>query len=107
MKDIPLWGEMKLIFTFGSNVKPEDNDNKYTFASQIYTMEVKDSNGNLLATGDTVVLIKTLDVKGSSVKLKQGTVIKKIRLTDDEEEVDCKIDGVSIVLKTMYLRKKS
>ncbi|MBS1537312.1 MAG: alkylphosphonate utilization protein, partial [Bacteroidetes bacterium] len=58
---------------------------------------VKDCNGKILATGDTVTLIKDLKVKGSSVNLKQGTVIKKIRLTDNEEEVDCKVDGMSIV----------
>jgi protein PhnA len=70
-------------------------------------MEVKDCNGNILVDGDSVVLIKTLDVKGSKLKLKQGTVVKKIRLTDDEEEVDCKIEGQSIVLRTEFLRKKS
>ncbi len=67
---------------------------------------VKDCNGKVLATGDTVTLIKDLKVKGSSVNLKQGTVIKKIRLTDNDEEVDCKVDGMSIVLKTMFLKKK-
>lgn len=67
---------------------------------------VKDCNGKILATGDTVTLIKDLKVKGSSVNLKQGTVIKKIRLTDNEEEVDCKVDGMSIVLKTCFLKKK-
>lgn len=67
---------------------------------------VKDSNGKQLATGDTVVLIKDLKVKGYSTTLKQGTVIKKIRLTDNDEEVDCKVDGMSIVLKTMFLKKK-
>jgi protein PhnA len=51
-------------------------------------------------------LIKDLKVKGSSVNLKQGTVIKKIRLTSDPEEVDCKVDGMSIVLRTEFLKKK-
>ncbi|MBI3259763.1 MAG: alkylphosphonate utilization protein [Ignavibacteriae bacterium] len=67
---------------------------------------VKDSNGKILETGDTVVLIKDLKVKGSSLNLKQGTVIKKIRLTDNDEEVDCKVEGMSIVLKTAFLKKK-
>ncbi len=67
---------------------------------------VKDCNGKVLVSGDTVTLIKDLKVKGSSVNLKQGTVIKKIRLTDNDEEVDCKVDGMSIVLKTMFLKKK-
>ncbi len=68
-------------------------------------MEVKDSNGNLLADGDTVVVIKNLKVKGSSMTVKQGTVVKKIRLTNSDEEVDGKVDGKSIVLRTEFLRK--
>ena len=68
-------------------------------------MEVKDSNGNLLNDGDSVTVIKDLKVKGSSMTLKRGTVVKKIRLTDNSEEVDCKIDGSSLVLKTMFLKR--
>ncbi len=68
-------------------------------------MEVKDSNGNLLVDGDTVVVIKNLKVKGSSMTVKQGTVVKKIRLTNSEDEVDGKVDGKSIVLRTEFLRK--
>ena len=67
---------------------------------------VKDSNGNLLQDGDSVQVIKSLKVKGSSTTIKQGTVIKKIRLTDDSEEVDCRADGMSVVLKTCFLKKK-
>lgn len=68
-------------------------------------MEVKDSNGALLTDGDSVTLIKDLKVKGSSLVLKRGTVVKKIRLTDDADEVDCKINGSSIVLRTEFLKK--
>jgi protein PhnA len=67
---------------------------------------VKDSNGNQLNDGDSVLLIKSLKVKGGNTTLKQGTLIKKIRLTDNDEEVDCKVDGMSIVLKTCFLKKK-
>ena len=67
---------------------------------------VKDSNGNTLQDGDTVSVIKSLKVRGSTTTIKQGTTIKKIRLTDDPEEVDCKIDGMNIVLKTIFLKKK-
>lgn len=67
---------------------------------------VKDSNGNVLLDGDNVLLIKSLKVRGGGVTLKQGTLIKKIRLTDNEEEVDCKVDGMSVVLKTCFLKKK-
>jgi protein PhnA len=46
-----------------------------------------------------------LKVKGSSITLKRGTVIKKIRITEDAEEVDCRVNGTSIMLKTMFLKK--
>ncbi len=65
----------------------------------------KDSNGAILADGDAVVVIKDLKVKGSSMVIKRGTKVKSIRLTDDPEHVDCKIDGSSIVLKTCFLKK--
>ena len=68
-------------------------------------MEVKDSNGNILFDGDSVVLIKDLKVRGSSMNLKRGTSVKKIKLTDNEEEVDCRINGSSIVLRTEFLKK--
>ncbi|RYY32566.1 MAG: alkylphosphonate utilization protein [Sphingobacteriaceae bacterium] len=67
---------------------------------------VKDSNGNQLSDGDSVTLIKSLKVKGGNVTLKQGTLVKKIRLTDDPEEIDCKVDGMSIVLKTAFVKKR-
>jgi protein PhnA len=69
-------------------------------------MDVRDSNGNLLADGDSVLVIKDLKVKGTSVTLKRGTVIKNIRLTDDEEEIECNADKVKgLVLKTCFLKK--
>lgn len=69
-------------------------------------LNVKDSNGNRLKDGDSVLIIKTLKVKGAPVTLKQGTLVKKIRLTENPEEVDCRVDGVSMVLRTEFLRKK-
>lgn len=68
-------------------------------------MEVKDSNGDLLNDGDAVLLIKDLKVPGTSTTLKRGTKIKNIRLTDDEEEVDCKVDGLQVLLKACFLNK--
>ena len=68
-------------------------------------MEVKDSNGAILMDGDNVTLIKDLKVKGSSLTLKRGTVVKKIKLTDDASEIDCRINGSSIVLRTEFLKK--
>ena len=68
-------------------------------------MEVKDSNGNLLSEGDSVTLIKDLKVRGSSAILKRGTKVKNIRLTDNEEEVEGKVEGSVMVLKACFLKK--
>ena len=68
-------------------------------------METKDSNGTILNEGDNVTLIKDLKVKGSSLNIKRGTVVKKIKLTDNTDEVDCRINGSSIVLRTEFLKK--
>ena len=68
-------------------------------------MEVKDSNGNLLQEGDAVTIIKDLKVKGSSTVLKRGTVVKNIRLTDDEKEIEGRVNKEQMVLKTEFLKK--
>jgi len=69
-------------------------------------MDVKDSNGNILADGDSVLLIKDLKVKGTTVTLKRGTVAKNIRLTSNQEEVECNVEKVrGLVLKTYFLKK--
>ena len=68
-------------------------------------METKDSNGALLQDGDSVTLIRDLKVKGSSLNLKRGTLIKNIRLTYNEDEIECKQGNSQIVLKTCYLKK--
>jgi protein PhnA len=66
----------------------------------------KDSNGNELLDGDNVTLIKDLKVKGSTVTLKRGTTFKNIRLTDDENEIDCKSKEVKgLVLRTEFVKK--
>ena len=67
--------------------------------------KIQDSNGAELFDGDAVTVIKDLKVKGSSMVIKRGTKVKSIRLTENPEEVDCKIDGSSIVLKTCFLKK--
>ena len=68
-------------------------------------MAVRDSNGNELSDGDTVQVIKDLKVKGSSQTLKRGTVFKGIRLTDDEEAVECGQGRNTLVLKICFLKK--
>ena len=69
-------------------------------------VETKDSNGNLLVEGDTVLLTKDLKVKGFNKDLKRGTLIKNIRLTDSPGEIEGKVEGSVLVIKTMYLKKK-
>jgi len=67
---------------------------------------VKDSNGARLADGDNVTPIKDLPVKGTSVTLKRGTLVKNIRLTDNDELVECNVEKVrGLVLKTCFLKK--
>jgi protein PhnA len=69
--------------------------------------QVRDAAGNLLADGDSVSLIKDLKVKGANQILKQGTVIKSIRLTSDPEEIDCRYEGIKgLVLRTEFVRKR-
>lgn len=69
-------------------------------------LKVVDSNGNELADGDTVIVIKSLAVKGASNPIKVGTKVKKIRLVEGDHNIDCKIDGFgSMGLKSEFVRK--
>lgn len=69
-------------------------------------METRDSNGNILADGDSVVVIKDLPVKGSSVTIKRGTKVKNIRLTGNPEEIECNAEKIKgLVLKTCFIKK--
>jgi protein PhnA len=67
----------------------------------------KDCFGAILQSGDNVVLTKSLDVKGSTVNAKVGTVVRNIRLVaDNTEQIEGKIEGQQIVILTKYLRKQ-
>lgn len=67
---------------------------------------VKDSNGNILQNGDTVVTIKNLPVRGSSQSIKAGTKVRNIRLVDSDHNIDCKIDGFgAMALKSEFVKK--
>lgn len=66
----------------------------------------KDSNGAELNAGDSVSVIKDLKVKGANITLKRGTTIKNIRLTNNDDEIEAKVDKFGmIVLKTCFLKK--
>lgn len=68
-------------------------------------MTVKDSNGTELHDGDSVMPTKDLKVKGMSKTLKRGTVIKNIRLTSNDEQIECRIGKATLVLKTCFFKK--
>lgn len=68
--------------------------------------QVLDANGNILADGDSVVIIKDLPVKGAPKPVKMGTKVKNIRLQDGDHNISCKIDGFGqMYLKSEFVRK--
>jgi protein PhnA len=70
------------------------------------TLVIKDANGTLLADGDTVVVLKDLKVKGSSLVVKVGTKVRNIRLVDSDHDIDCKIPGIGAMgLKSEFVKK--
>jgi len=68
-------------------------------------MDTKDSVGNVLNDGDTVTVNKDLKIKGMSKTIKRGTKVKNIRLTDNNQEVECRFGKSVVVLKTQFLKK--
>lgn len=75
-------------------------------AAKANQVEVRDAMGTLLADGDSVTLVKDLKVKGAGQTLKRGTVIKSIRLTGDDQEIDCRYEGIKgLVLRAEFVRK--
>lgn len=67
---------------------------------------VKDSNGNVLQDGDSVIIIKNLPVKGSPKPIKAGTKVNKIKLVEGDHNIDCKVEGFgSMALKSEFVRK--
>ena len=109
MTDIPKCPKCNSEYTYFDGMLYVCPDCAHEFSADDTTEEAadvaKDSNGAELFDGDAVTVIKDLKVKGSSMVIKRGTKVKSIRLTENPEEVDCKIDGSSIVLKTCFLKK--
>jgi protein PhnA len=71
------------------------------------TIVTKDCNGNILNDGDSVQLNKDLKLKGSSTTYKIGTVFKNIRTISDPEAIECRDGKTTIVLKTMFIKKRN
>lgn len=113
MKEIPACPKCKMENTYpdGENFVCADCGHEWPMAAAEQAEEeagglvVKDANGNLLADGDAVILIKDLKLKGSSTTIKGGTKIRNIRLVSGDHEVDCKVDGIGVMLKACYLKK--
>lgn len=85
------------------SVNNSENDSDNTIGAELI---VKDSNGNILQDGDAVIVIKDLQVKGSSKPIKAGTKVKSIRLTDGDHNIDCKIEGFgAMALKSEFVKK--
>lgn len=68
-------------------------------------MGTKDAVGNVLNDGDTVIMTKTLDVKGMSKALKRGDKIKNIRTISDPQNIECRIGKNQLVIKTKFIKK--
>ena len=69
------------------------------------TIPTKDSNGTILNSGDSVTIIKDLEVKGAGFTAKRGTVVKNIVLTDNLEQIEGRVNGTRIVLLSKFLKK--
>ena len=74
-------------------------------AQDVLQAFVRDANGNLLQDGDDVVLVKDLKVKGSSLVLKMGTKVRGIRVVGGDHDVEGRVDGSPMMLKSVYLKK--
>jgi protein PhnA len=75
-------------------------------SASVAEVEVRDAAGNRLSDGDSVALTKDLKVKGAGQTLKRGTVIKSIRLTGDQQEIDCRYEGIKgLVLRAEFVKK--
>ncbi len=68
-------------------------------------LTARDAHGTPLKDGDSVTVIKDLKVRGSSMVIKQGTLIKGIRITEGDHNLDCKVNGTSLQLKSEFMKK--
>lgn len=92
-EDVKAWADSEMLKVASSN----NSD----------TIVHRDSNGTILNEGDTVTLIKDLEVKGAGFTAKRGTIVKNIHLTDDAKFIEGKINGTQIVLVAEYMKKSN
>jgi len=111
MSEIPACPKCSCAYTYedrGLYICPECA-HEWTAADSTASAEaeqVRDANGNVLANGDTITVIKDLKVKGTSSVVKPGMKIKNIRLVDGDHNIDCRIDGIGAMqLKSEFVKK--
>ncbi len=75
--------------------------------SQEPEVVTRDCNGAVLSAGDSVVIVKDLDVKGTSFVAKRGTAVRNIGLTDNPEHIEGRVNGTRIVLLTLFVKKSN
>ncbi|MGY3765869.1 zinc ribbon domain-containing protein YjdM [Vagococcus vulneris] len=111
MEELPKCPECGSSYTYedrGLFICPECGNewSKEQVETEEASLVVKDANGNILADGDSVTIIKDLKVKGASGPLKQGTKVKNIRLVEGDHNIDCKIDSFGpMKLKSEFVKK--
>lgn len=101
MTDILTRGDLFECVICGHEWQKEDSHNDDTLEERV----VKDAHGNMLADGDIVAMVKDIKLGGTSDVLKIGTKSKPIRLVEGDHEISCKMNGVTIALKAMYVKK--
>lgn len=110
MSDLPKCPECDAEFTYQDGLLFVCPSCAYEWSSTAESKEddtaVRDANGNVLQSGDSIIVIKDLKVKGSSLVVKGGTKVKNIRLVEGDHDIDCKIDGIGAMsLKSEFVRK--
>ena len=109
MSELPPCPQCGCVYTYedGALIICPECAHEWSPAADAETAKVwRDANGNELADGDTVTVIKDLKVKGSSLVVKVGTKVKNIRLIEGYHDIDCKIDGIGAMqLKTEFVKK--
>lgn len=110
MSDLPNCPACASTFTYDDGIQLVCPECGHEWSSDASPAEdealVRDANGNVLADGDSVTVIKDLKVKGSSLVVKVGTKVKNIRLVEGDHDIDCKIDGIGAMkLKSEFVKK--
>lgn len=108
MNKLPACPQCQSIYTWldGENFVCPECAHEWREDAALSDSGVRDANGNPLADGDTVSVIKDLKVKGSSAIVKMGTKVKNIRLVDGVHDIDCKISGIGAMqLKSQFVKK--